>query len=228
MRRGNFLGLPVNFALFALAAVVTTSGGLAVFNELITDPVALVAKIDNTTAVLLGALTFMVATIATNIVANFVSASMDLANLLPKRLTFRRAGLVASLLSVAVMPWKLYADAEMVQYTLGTLGAFIGPIFGIIVADFFLVRRQHIDLEHLFSDDPRGKYWYHNGFNPRAIAALVLAGACSMGVAFLPAFSAFAPFSWFVGAACGAVFYLAIATRTQTATPTPGPVADPA
>ncbi|WCM56419.1 cytosine permease [Microbacterium sp. EF45047] len=79
MRRGNFLGLPVNFMLFAVATVITTSGGLAVFGELITDPVELVARIDNTTAVLLGALTFMTATIATNIVANFVSGAMDVA-----------------------------------------------------------------------------------------------------------------------------------------------------
>ncbi|MFB7324753.1 NCS1 family nucleobase:cation symporter-1 [Streptomyces sp. NPDC056190] len=210
MRRGNFLGLPLNFTLFALAAVVTTSGGLSVFHELITDPVELVARIDNVTAVLLGALTFMIATIATNIVANFVSAAMDLANLLPKQLNFRRAGVVASVVSVLVMPWKLYADAQMVQYTLGTLGSFIGPIFGIVIVDFFVVRRQYIDIEHIYSDDPRGRYWYTRGFNRRAIAALLLAGGVSCSVALIPFFSAIAPFSWFVGAACGAVFYLAL------------------
>lgn len=207
MRKGNFLGLPVNFMLFAVATVVTTSGGLAVFGELITDPVELVARIDNTTAVLLGALTFMTATIATNIVANFVSGAMDVANLAPRIFTFRRAGLVASTVSVLIMPWNLYANPTMVQYTLGTFSAFIGPIFGIVICEYFFVRRQRLDLEHLYTADPRGKYWYRRGFNPRAIAALVLAGGLTTIIAQVPVFGALAPFSWFFGCALGLVFH---------------------
>lgn len=207
MRKGNFLGLPVNFMLFAVATVITTSGGLAVFGELITDPVELVARIDNTTAVLLGALTFMTATIATNIVANFVSGAMDVANLAPKIFNFRRAGLVASIVSVLIMPWNLYSNAAMVQYTLGTFSAFIGPIFGIVICEYFFVRRQHIDMDHLYTADPRGKYWYRRGFNPRAIAALVLAGGLATIIAQVPLFSALAPFSWFFGCAFGIAFH---------------------
>lgn len=207
MKVGNFLGLPVNFTLFALAAVVTTSGGLQVFGELITDPVLLVARIDNTTAALLGALTFMTATIATNIVANFVSASMDLSNLVPHVLSFRKAGLVASVVAILVMPWKLYANAAMVQYTLGTLGAFIGPIFGIIVFDYYILRRRQISLEHLYTADPNGAYHYSNGFNKKAILALVLAGLVSNAIAHIPAFSGIAAFSWFFGAGAGALFH---------------------
>ncbi|OFE14406.1 nitrate reductase [Humibacillus sp. DSM 29435] len=217
MRRANFLGLPINFTLFAFAAVVTTSGGLKVFGELITDPVELVARIDNTTAVLLGALTFMTATIATNIVANFVSSAMDLANLAPRVLSFRRAGIVASLASVAVTPWNLYSNPEMVQYTLGTLGAFIGPIFGIVVVDYFFLRRQEIDIEHLFSDDPRGKYWYRRGFNPRAIVALVAAGTLSTLIAQLPVLHNLAAFSWYFGCAFGIIFYLLLNRRPARA-----------
>lgn len=219
MRTANFLGLPVNFALFALAAVITTSGALKVFGELITDPVELVGKIDNTTAVLLGALTFMTATIATNIVANFVSASMDLANLLPKQLNFRRAGVVASLLSVAVMPWKLYANPHMVQYTLGTLGSFIGPIFGIVICDYFLVRKQQLNIEHLYTEDPRGMYWYRNGFNPRAIVALVAAGVVALSISQIPAFSALASFSWFFGAGTGALLHYLLSRPGVVPTP---------
>lgn len=210
MRQANFLGLPINFALFALVAVVTTSGGLKVFGELITDPVHLVAKIDNVTAIMLGALTFMTATIATNIVANFVSASMDLTNLAPKYLNFRRAGLLASVVSVLVMPWKLYGDPVMIQYTLGTLGGFIGPIFGIIMCDYFIVRNKVIDLDHLYTEDKSGKYWYSGGFNARAIAALVFAGVFSLLISQLPAFKSLASYSWFFGAAAGAVFHFVL------------------
>lgn len=207
MERANFWGLPINFALFALVTVVTTSGALKVFGELITDPVHLVARLDNVTAIMLGALTFMTATIATNIVANFVSAAMDLTNLAPKVLTFRRAGVLASLLSVAVMPWKLYADPVMVQYTLGTLGSFIGPIFGLIICDYYVIRRQHIDLDSLYTEDPRGKYWYSNGFNLRAIAALVLAAIVALSISQADMFARLAAFSWFFGAGAGALFH---------------------
>ncbi|MDO5671247.1 MAG: NCS1 family nucleobase:cation symporter-1 [Actinomycetaceae bacterium] len=213
MKVGNFLGLPINFTLFALAAVVTTSGGLQVFGELITDPVLLVARIDNHTAALLGALTFMTATIATNIVANFVSASMDLANLVPHVLTFRKAGLVASVVAVIVMPWKLYANAAMVQYTLGTLGAFIGPIFGIIVMDYYILRKKQISLEHLYTASPEGVYYYNKGFNSKAIIALVLAGVISNLIAHVPVFSGLAAFSWFFGAGFGALFHFLLSRR---------------
>ncbi|EBW2250058.1 NCS1 family nucleobase:cation symporter-1 [Salmonella enterica subsp. enterica serovar Enteritidis] len=217
MTVANFWGLPVNFALFALVTVVTTSGALKVFGELITDPVHLVARLDSVTAVMLGALTFMTATIATNIVANFVSAAMDLTNLAPKYLSFRSAGVLASLISVAVMPWKLYANPLMIQYTLGTLGAFIGPIFGVIICDYYVVRRQQIDLNSLYTEDPRGIYWYGNGFNLRAILALLLAGVLSLLVSQLPIFSNVAPFSWFFGALGGGVFHYLLSGRKEAA-----------
>jgi NCS1 family nucleobase:cation symporter-1 len=167
------------------------------------------------TAIVLGALTFMTATIATNIVANFVSAAMDLTNLAPKYLTFRRAGVLASLISVMVMPWKLYANAVMVQYTLGTLGAFIGPIFGIIICDYFIIRKQSIDLDSLYTEDPRGKYWYRNGFNPNAILALVLAGIFALSISQLALFASVAAYSWFFGAFAGGILHYAFSGRKE-------------
>lgn len=217
MERANFLGLPINFALFALVTVVTTSGALKVFGELITDPVHLVARLDNATAILLGALTFMTATIATNIVANFVSAAMDLTNLAPKYLTFRRAGVLASLISVAVMPWKLYANPVMIQYTLGTLGSFIGPIFGLIICDYYLIRKQTLDIDSLYTEDPRGAYWYSNGFNLRAIVALVLAAIVALSISQLPAFASLAAYSWFFGAFAGGLFHFLLSGNSNRA-----------
>lgn len=217
MRVGNFLGLPINWFLFALATVITTSGGLQVFGELIADPVLLVARIDNMTAAALGALTFLTATVATNIVANFVSAAMDIANLAPKVFNFRRAGLVASVVSVAVMPWKLYANAAMVQWTLGTLGAFIGPIFGIVVFDYYVMRRRYIQMNNMYTTNAKGIYWYKNGFNPKAIYALVAAGLLANIIAHTPGLDVLAPFSWFFGAGAGAVFHYLISHKDVAA-----------
>lgn len=207
MKKGNFWGLPINFSLFALVTVITTSGALTVYGELITDPVHLVAKIDHVTAALLGAATFMIATIATNIVANFVSSAMDLANLAPTKLNFRRAGMLSAIVSILIMPWKLYSDPVMVQYTLGVLGSFIGPIFGIVIIDYFIVRNKYININDLYSDSPSGQYWYTKGFNLKAIYSLVSAGVIAVSAAMLPFFESIAPFSWFIGASLGAAFY---------------------
>lgn len=216
MRKGNFWGLPINFTLFALVTVITTSGALSVYGELISDPIELVAKIDNMTAALLGAVTFLIATIATNIVANFVSSAMDLANFAPKLLNFRRAGILSACISVLIMPWKLYSDPAMVQYTLGTLAAFVGPIFGILIADYYMVRKQSIDIDALYSDDPNGEYWYYKGFNLKALTALFLSGIISVSFATVPVVSAYAPFSWFIGAIFGAIFYLMLSSRKSS------------
>jgi NCS1 family nucleobase:cation symporter-1 len=207
MKRGNFLGLPVNLMIFAVVTVITTSGGYQVFGEMIMDPVHLVARIDHTTAVLLGVLTFAISTVATNIVANFISAAFDLANFIPSKINFRRGGVIASVLAIVVMPWNLYSNPAMIQYTLGTLGALIGPLFGILMADFYLVRKQEIIVEDLYTDNPKGAYWYTRGFNLTAVRALVLAAVFSVSAALLPVFSALAPFSWFIGAGVAFLVY---------------------
>ncbi|MBP1235241.1 NCS1 family nucleobase:cation symporter-1 [Arthrobacter sp. PvP102] len=207
MTRGNFLGLPVNLMIFALVTVITTSGGYQVFGEMIMDPVHLVARIDHTTAVLLGVLTFAISTVATNIVANFISAAFDLANLIPSKINFRRGGIIASILAIVVMPWNLYSNPTMIQYTLGTLGALIGPLFGILMADYYRVRKQFIETEALYTDNPRGAYWYTKGFNLTAVRALAIAAALSVSAALVPAFSVVAPFSWFVGAGTAFLVY---------------------
>lgn len=207
MKRGNFLGLPVNLMIFAVVTVITTSGGYQVFGEMIMDPVHLVARIDHTTAVLLGVLTFAISTVATNIVANFISAAFDLANFIPSKINFRRGGVIASVLAIVVMPWNLYSNPAMIQYTLGTLGALIGPLFGILMADFYLVRKQQIIVEDLYTDNPKGAYWYTRGFNLTAILALVIAAVFSVSAALLPIFSVVAPFSWFIGAGVAFLIY---------------------
>jgi len=110
MKIGNFLGLPVNFVLFSIVVVIVTAGSAKVFGAMIMDPVEIVAKIDNKVAVVLGSLTFVVATMGINIVANFVSPAYDIANLFPKYVDFKKGGLIASVLAVAVCPW-MFVDS---------------------------------------------------------------------------------------------------------------------
>src|SRR4029079_8393195 len=107
--RGNFWGLPVNFMAFAVVTVAVTAGSIAVFGEAITDPVEIVARIDNVWGTVIGAITFVIATIAINVVSNFVSASYDLANVAPKYIDFRRGGLISAIEARGLPHTPLYS-----------------------------------------------------------------------------------------------------------------------
>jgi NCS1 family nucleobase:cation symporter-1 len=204
---GNLLGLPVNFTAFAVVSVLVTAGTITVFGKAITDPVLIVSRVPNTAVLVLGAVMFAVATIGINIVANFVSPAYDLANVAPKYINFQRGGLIAAVMSVVVMPWKIYANPFAVNYFLGGLGALLGPLFGIIFLDYFLIRRQEVDVDGLYREGASSPYWYQNGVNPRALAAFLPAAAISLIVALVPALGSAAPFSWFIGAGLGAGIY---------------------
>ncbi|GAB3904098.1 NCS1 family nucleobase:cation symporter-1 [Kibdelosporangium lantanae] len=167
VRRGNLLGLPVNFLLFSVLVVVTSSLTVPVFGELTTDPVATVSKIDSTFAIVLGALTFTIATIGINIVANFISPAFDFSNVSPQRVSWRAGGMIAAVGSVLITPWNLYNNPEVIHYTLEILGAFIGPLFGVLICGYYLVARQRVSVDDLFTLSPRGRYFYRGGYNPR-------------------------------------------------------------
>jgi nucleobase:cation symporter-1, NCS1 family len=208
----NFFGLPVNFTAFSIVSVVVTAGTVTLFGKAIFDPVEIVARFPNTAFLILGAVLFIVATIGINIVANFVSPAYDIANVAPKYIDFKRGGLIAAVVSVVVMPWRIFASPVAVNYFLGGLGALLGPLFGIIFTDYFLVRHQQVDVAALFQEGKDRPYWYTGGFNPRALVAFVPAASISIVIALVPAFGALAPFSWFIGAALGAgIYYLVVA-----------------
>lgn len=222
---GNFWGLPVNFTVFSLITVVTTAGSAAVFGKTIMDPVQIVARIPNTFALIIGAVTFAVATIGINIVANFVSPAYDLSNAFPRHIDFKRGGLITAILAVLVMPWHIYGNPVAINYFLGGLAAFLGPLFGIIIADYYLVKRGRIDVDGLYREGSSSPYWYSGGINRRAVLVFVVSAALSAVIALVPAFGPAAPFSWFIGALSGAALYLAAARRAPEAIPERAPEA---
>jgi NCS1 family nucleobase:cation symporter-1 len=207
VKKGNFWGLPVNFLFFSLLTVITTAATLPVFGELITDPVHTVSKLDNTTAVVLGALTFMIATIGINIVANFVSPAFDFSNVNPQKISWRTGGMIAAVGSIFITPWNLYNNPAVIHYTLDILGAFIGPLFGILIADYYLVRKQVVDIDALYTLKPNGQYRYSNGYNPKAIWALVPAALIPLLCVLVPTLQAAANYAWFIGMGVGFAAY---------------------
>ncbi|WP_086664718.1 NCS1 family nucleobase:cation symporter-1 [Lentzea kentuckyensis] len=213
VKRGNLLGLPVNFLVFSVLVVVTTSLTLPVFGELITDPVETVARVDSTFAIVLGALTFTIATIGINIVANFISPAFDFSNVSPQKISWRAGGMIAAVGSVLITPWNLYNSPEVIHYTLEVLGAFIGPLFGVLIADYYLVRKQKVVVDDLFTMSQGGRYHYRKGYNPKAIGATAAGAILAVLPVLVPALSGAAQYTWFIGMAVALAVY-ALASRS--------------
>lgn len=213
VKTGNFWGLPVNFLGFSILTVITTAATLPVFGKLITDPVETVSHIDSTFAVVLGAMTFTLATMGINIVANFVPPAFDFSNAAPQKISWRMGGMIAAVGSIFITPWNIYNNPDVIHYTLDILGSFIGPLFGILIADYYLIKGQRIDVDALYSMHKTGRYWYTGGVNPKAVAALVPAAFIAILMVLIPAFSSFANFTWFIGCGIGALIYIAINRR---------------
>ena len=215
---GNFWGLPINMLFFGIIVVILTGGQLAIDGTLIQSPTDIVQKIPNKFFLVLASLSLLILTIGVNLMANFVAPSFALANLMPHYLNFRRAAIVSAVIGFVILPWNLYSSPIVIVYFLGGLGAFLGPLFGIVMADYWLIRRQHVDVPKLYTHDPAGPYHYVNGINPNAIKALIPSALISLFFAFLPALHALSQFSWFIAAALGSIFYYVIAPKGLTYT----------
>jgi nucleobase:cation symporter-1, NCS1 family len=216
MRVGNFLGLPINFFVFALVTVIVTAGTVQVFGETIMDPVMIVEKISNPFVALIGSITFIVATMGINIVANFVSPAYDIANLWPEKIDFRMGGLIASILSILVCPWIFVSSPQAITVFVGIFGSVLGPMYGIMVTDYYLVKRETVAIEDLYTLSPSGSLHFDGGWNRRALVALAISGLLSIGLALLSAFRLIpnvGDWGWLIGAVAGALVYRALAGR---------------
>lgn len=203
----NLWGLPVNFIAFSVVSVLVTAGSKQIYGEYIYDPVELVGKIDSPVASILGALTFTVATLGINVVANFVSPAYDLANAWPSKITFVRGGIISAVIALLITPWNLYNNPIIVNIFLAALGAVLGPLFGIIIADYYLLRKQKVQVSELFKAN--GMHSFKNGWNMRAVITFVVTSIPSIIVAVVPlSWCKFlSPFSWFIGATLSLVVH---------------------
>ena len=222
MKVGNFLGLPVNFLVFSVIAVIVTAGTLKVFGQAIMDPVLIVEKIGNPIVVIIGSITFIVATMGINIVANFVSPAYDISNLKPEKINFRMGGLITSILSVLVCPWLFVASPSAITLFVSIFGSALGPMFGIMMADYYLVKKQVIVLDDLYTMSPNGTYNYDGGWNRKGLIALAISGALSIGLSLAGAYGLMfnvGDWGWLIGAATGALVYRALSVPTESLAP---------
>jgi NCS1 family nucleobase:cation symporter-1 len=121
--------------------------------------------------------------------------------------------MLAAVASIFITPWNLFNNPAVIHYTLDVLGSFIGPLYGVLIVDFYLVKRQKIVQDDLYTMSERGAYWYRNGVNYRAVAALLPAAAIAVICVMVPSLNGMANFSWFIGALLGAGFYRALVRK---------------
>jgi NCS1 family nucleobase:cation symporter-1 len=219
VKKGNLLGLPVNFVMFSMLTVLTAAATVPVYGQLITDPIETVQKIGNTFAIILGGVTFVTATVGINIVANFISPAFDFSHVSPQKISLRAGGMIAAVGSLLITPWNWYDNANAIFWTLGLLGALIGPLFGILIADYYLIRGQKIVLDDLFTLDADGAYYYTKGYNPAAIKAVVVSGTISLASVIVPkvgdVLTRLPQYGWFVGCGVGFLSYWLIARSAK-------------
>ncbi len=215
---GQALGLPPTMTAFAGMGVLITSATVVVFGAPIWDPVELLARIGEPWVVALGVVGVIIATLSVNIAANVVSPANDFANLWPSRISFARGGLITGLVGIAILPWKLLDPRVYVFAWLGGYSTFLGPIAGILIADYWLVRHAVLDPGDLYRVP--GRYYYRKGVNPVALVALAAgAGTALVGLVAPPLRPLF-DYGWFVGFAVAFGVYRALQSTASPASAT--------
>ncbi|MGH9348848.1 MAG: cytosine permease, partial [Vicinamibacterales bacterium] len=224
---GQALGLPTTMTAFAFIGVAVTSATVVVFGEAIWDPVVLITRIGAPGVVIVAAIVVLAAQLTTNMAANVVSPANDFASLAPKRISYVTGGLITAVIGIAMMPWRLYADAAAYIFTwLIGYSSLMGAIGGVLIADYWLLRGRDLSLPDLY--DPGGAYSYANGINWRAMAALAISiapvvpgflrAATTAGgqVAGATVWDTLYTYAWFVTFGLSLVVYLALMRGTAT------------
>jgi NCS1 family nucleobase:cation symporter-1 len=168
---GQALGLPAAMGLYSFIGVAVTSATIVIYGKAIWDPVVLLSRFDSPLLHLVGLLGLGLATLATNLAANVVAPANDFANLWPRRISFRTGALITGLIGVVIQPWRLVEDPSGYIYKwLVAYSALLGAVGGVLIADYFLVRRTRLDLRGLYQEG--GPYWYTEGFHGAGLVAL--------------------------------------------------------
>ncbi|MDB5097768.1 MAG: allP [Cyanobacteria bacterium RYN_339] len=220
---GQVVGLPTTMTVFAAMGVMITSASTIIYGQPIWDPVTLVGKFTNPWVIVVAMFTVIVATLSVNIAANVVSPANDFSNVWPRVIDFKTGGLITGVIGILIQPWRLLADASAYIFNwLLLYSGGLGSIAGVLVVDYWLVRRTELELRDLY--EPRGAYTYVGGWNFAAVAATGLGCFAAWGGKLFPAMSGLVPYGWFIGFAVSAAsYYVLMLVLKPTAVPLPTP-----
>jgi nucleobase:cation symporter-1, NCS1 family len=206
---GQALGLPTTMTLYSFIGVAVTSATVVVFGAAIWDPVAVLSRLGSPIAVVVAMIALLLATLNVNVAANVVSPANDFSNLYPRRISFKMGGVITCMLGLLMQPWKLMSNYG--TYIVGWLvgySSFLGPIAGVMIADYYVVRKKIILTEDLYARHTF--YEFTNGFNWRAIGALAAGIAVALSGLVVPSLSGLYHYAWFVGFGVSFGTYLAL------------------
>ena len=225
MKKGNLYGLVGNIVVFSFITLMITGGTIAVFGEYVAQPTDMVAKVDNLLLTIIAAFAFFSATVGINMVANFIPPAYDLANLMPSKINFRVGGLITAGCGFVIGGlWVAFITQMGIFPFVNTLGAILAPVFGIMITDYYIIKKQKLNVNALFSDKPSGAYHYNGGFNQKGMIAWILSGYVAVGSVwpnilpgglgdFFANLGGGGGYAWMIGAALGAVVHLAISKK---------------
>ena len=224
MKKGNLYGLVGNVIFFSFITLMITGGSIALFGEYIAQPTEMVAKVDNIFLTLVAAFAFFAATVGINMVANFIPPAYDLANLMPSKINFRTGGLITAGFGFVIGGMWVAVITKMGIFPfVNTLGAILAPVFGIMITDYYIIKKEKLDVKALFKDG-KGKYYYNDGFNYKAMLAWAISGYIAIGSVwpnilpgglgnFFANLGGGGGYAWIIGASLGAIVHLAISNR---------------
>ncbi|HEY8171821.1 MAG TPA: NCS1 family nucleobase:cation symporter-1 [Dehalococcoidia bacterium] len=210
---GQVVALPTTMTAFAAMGVIITSAAAVIYRGVpmseLWDPVKLVGRFDSALVVAISMFTVVVATLSVNIAANVVSPANDFANAFPKHISFRTGGLITGIVGILMMPWRLLADPKgyIFVWLLMYSGA-LGSIAGVLIADYWIIRRKNLVLGDLYR--PSGEYTYASGWNWRAVAATLIGSFFAVIGFFVPAFKVLYDYAWFVGFGLAFLVYIVL------------------
>ena len=223
MKKGNLWGLVGNIIFFSFITLMITGGTIAIFGEYVASPTEMVAKVDNMLLTIIAAFAFFAATVGINMVANFIPPAYDLANLIPSKINFRMGGLITAGCGFVIGGLWVSVITQMGMFPfVNTLGAILAPVFGIMIVDYYVIKNEKLNVNDLFSEKRRGKYYYNDGFNNKGMVAWVISGYIAVGTVwpnilitdgltnFFSSLGGGGGYAWIIGASLGALIHYAI------------------
>ena len=211
---GQAIALPSTMTLYSFIGVAVTSATVVIYGSAIWDPAQLLSRFHSPVAVVISLIAILLATLNVNIGANVVSPANDFSNLWPRRISFKTGGVITCFMGIAIMPWKLLANYKTFIFGwLGGYAAFLGPLAGIMICDYYLVRKRVLVVDDLYLRG--GAYEYSRGFNWRAVGALGLGAAVALVGLVIPTVRFWYDYSWFVGFAVSFVSYYGLMAHQE-------------
>ncbi len=207
---GQGIGMPVMFAVFSAMALLTTAGTLIAFDKPLTNPIEVLMQFDHPLVVIIGAASILISTLSVNVGTNGVAVGYDLTSLLPKVLNFSKSALIAIIIGALSAPWLWYREGGSFEMVMGAIGATMGPVLGIMLADFYIVRKRNYDVNSLFRHSGRYGQW-----NSYAVIAFLLGIVSAFIGLFTPSLTILYSFNWFIGVGVAGIAYLLMMTLSK-------------